>query len=125
MVLEIDGVNILPYVAPRGFNWQRNDIDASDTGRTLDGKLRRKRVTTKIRLDITCRPLTTEEAAVVLSAIMPEFVTVRYTDPQVGSVVEKTMYANNNPASVAVVKNAGTPLEVTWWDGITFPLIEQ
>ena len=52
---------------------------------------------------------------------MPEWVTVTYYDPQVGNVVEKTMYSNNNPASYLMTKNDGTE----WWDGITFPLIEK
>lgn len=125
MVLIVNEVDMMPYVAAGGFTWTRNDIDSSDTGRLLSGELMRKRVATKIRLDITCRPLTEEESQRVLTALMPEFVTVKYTDPQVGSVVTKTMYSNNHPASVALVKNAGTPEEVTWWGGITFPLIEK
>lgn len=125
MVFKINGVDIMPFVAKGGFSWQRSDIDSSDSGRTLDAVLHRKRVATKIRLDISCRPLKTEEASKVLTAIMPEYVSVEYTDPQVGSVVTKTMYSNNNPASVALIKNAGTPEEVTWWEGIDFPLIER
>lgn len=125
MVFEVDGVDLMPYVAAGGFAWQRNDIDSPDSGRTMDGTLHRNRVAMKVRLDITCRLLKTEESAKVLTAVLPEYVTVRYTDPQVGSVLTKTMYSNNNPASVAVIKNAGTPEEVTWWGGITFPLIER
>ena len=56
----------------------------------------------------------------MLSAIMPEYVTVRYDDPMAGTVVTKTMYANNNPATFLMVKgNTGL------WDGITFPLVEK
>lgn len=121
MVFEVNGIDMTPYVAYGGFKWQRNDIDDSDSGRDLTGRLRRNRVSTKIRLDITCRLLTSEEAHVVLTTIMPEYVSVRYYDPEAGSVVEKTMYANNNPASFQIRKPDGT----VWWSGITFPLIEQ
>lgn len=120
MILEIDGVNILPYVAYQGIKWQRSDLDDPDSGRTLDGLLQRGRVATKIRLDITCRPLKSEEAAVVLNAILPEFVQVQYTDPMYG-LVTKTMYSNNNPATHMLIQPDGTE----WWDDITFPLIEQ
>lgn len=120
-VLEIDGMNMVPYIAFGGVKWQRSDVDGPGAGRTLDGKLRRSRVATKRRLDITCRPLRTEEAKLVLSAIMSEWVTVRVTDPQVGDVVTYTMYANNNPASYQMMQPDGTE----WWGGITFPLIEQ
>jgi len=120
MIFKINGVDMLPYVAYRGMKWQRNDIDAPDTGRNMAGHMLRYRVATKIRLDITCRPLTASEASTVLNAIRPTFVTVQYSDPMYGTVT-KTMYSNNNPASFLIQKQNG----VSYWDGITFPLIER
>ena len=121
MVFEIDGQNMVPYVAFEGFKWQRSDVDGPGAGRNLQGDLRRSRVATKRRLDITCRLLTTAEASVVLTSIMPEWVRARYTDPQEGGVVERTMYSNNNPASFQIRRPDGTE----YWGGITFPLIEK
>lgn len=121
MTFMIDGQDMTPYVAYGGFKWQRSDIEGSDAGRDLTGRLRRNRIATKIRLDITCRLLKSDEVHTVLSAIMPEYVTVRYYDPEAGMVVEKTMYSNNNPASFQIRKPDGT----IWWSGVTFPLIEQ
>lgn len=127
MTLEIaslngnDWVNIVPFIAYGGFKWQRADVDGPDSGRDLTGDLMRDRITTKVRLDITCRLLKSHEAQIVLSSIMPEWVSVRYYDPQEGTVVEKTMYSNNNPASYQIKKPDGTE----WWSGITFPLIEK
>ena len=120
MVLKIDGIDILPYVAHQGIKWQRNDLDGEGSGRTMDGVMHRGRVASKIRLDITCRPLKSEEASVVLHAIYPEYITVEYTDPMDG-LVTKTMYSNNNPATHMLIQDDG----VEWWNGITFPLIEQ
>ena len=97
MVLKIDGTDIVPYIAYGGVKWQRSDVDG------------------------TCRPLKSAEASIVLSAIMPEWVSVTYFDPQKGSTVTKTMYANNNPASYLIKHPDGTE----WWSGITFPLIEK
>lgn len=121
MRLLIDGVNITEYIARTGFKWKRSDVEASGAGRGLDGKLLRNRVASKIRLDVTCRPLTTEESSIVLTAIMPEWVEVTYTDPQIGAEVTKTMYSNNNPASFLNRRPDGSE----YWDGITFPLIEE
>ena len=121
MTFTVNGVDMLPYIAYQGLKWQRSDVEAPDAGRTLDGLLHRGRVATKIRLDVTCRPLTSSEASTVLSAILPEFVSVTYTDPVVGGTVTKTMYSNNNPASFLMRKRNGTE----WWSGITFPLVEQ
>ena len=114
-------VDVTDMVAFQGFKWQRNDVEAPNSGRTLDALMHRSRVATKIRLDITCRPLRLAEASTVLQLIYPEYVQVRYTDPQEGTVVERTMYSNNNPASFCIKKPDGTE----WWDGITFPLIQQ
>ena len=120
MTFSIDGVNMLPYLAEGGLRWLRNDVEAADSGRTLDGVMHRARVGTKIRLDVTCRSLTQAEAAVVLNAILPQYVSVTYDDPQDGTVT-RTMYANNNPATVAAVYADGAVL----WSGITFPLVER
>ena len=121
MTFMIDGKDMTPYVAYGGFKWQRSDIEGSDAGRDLTGRLRRNRIATKIRLDITCRLLKSDEVHTVLSAIMPEYVTVKYYDPEAGMVVEKKMYSNNNPASFQIRRPDGT----IWWSGVTFPLIEQ
>ena len=117
---EIGGVDISSYIAEDGITWTRNDIDGPNAGRTLSGKMIRDRVATKIRLDITCRPLTQIQCSTVLAIIMPEFVTVHYIDPIDGEVT-RTMYSNNNPAVVSTVFDDGT-MRLT---GITFPLIEQ
>lgn len=126
MVLNINGVDFIDetnpdnsLVAYGGFKWQRNDIESPDAGRDLSGLMHRGRVSTKIRLDITCKPLTAEQAMLALQTIYPEFVTVTYTDPQDG-LVTKTMYSNNNPATFLISKRGKE-----YWGGISFPLIEQ
>lgn len=121
MVLQVNGTDMTPYIAYNGVKWQRSDVDSSKAGRDLRALMHRYRVSTKIRLDVTCRPLTDSEAQIVLTAIMPEYVTVQYTDPQKGAVVTKTMYSNNNPASYLLHRKGDEDL----WSGITFPLIEQ
>ena len=117
MMLKIDGIDILPYVEQRGVKWTRNDVDGSNAGRTMDGTMYRERIASKVRLDITCLPLSSEDAATVLNAIYPEYVQVEYIDPMYGYSI-KTMYSNNTPATYI---NTTTDL----WDGITFPLIER
>ena len=120
MKLVVNGIDFVPFIAKQGVKWQRGDIEAPNAGRTMDGQMQRGRVTTKIRLDITCRPLTDAEARTVLNAIYPEFVTVDYYDPMFGYRSGVTMYSNNNPASFLMMKP-----DTDWWDGITFPLIER
>ena len=121
MTFRIDGIDIAPYIAFGGVKWQRNDVDAPNSGRTLDGLMHRGRVASKIRLDVTCRPLKTAEISIVLNAIYPEYVTVEYDDPQAGGIVTRTMYSNNNPATFLMRKKNGDE----YWSEISFPLIEQ
>ncbi len=133
--ITIDGVDITPYIAYQGVQWSRNDVDGPNAGRTMSGLMIRDRVATKIRLDITCRPLKTDELRTLLNLIYPEFVTVVYEDPMQG-MVSKTMYANNNKAQFLqnyepeetdcqwiCGKDPGQPYER--WFNITFPLVER
>lgn len=114
-------VDMVKYIAhDDGVKWTRNDIDSPSTGRALDGKMYRGRVATKIRLDIKCRPLKSTELYTVLNAILPEYVSVTYSDPMLGTVT-KTFYSNNNPAVYWSKTADGTE----WWDGVTFPLVER
>lgn len=117
MVFKINGVNMLPYIVQNGIKWQRNDIDGANAGRTMDGTMHRERVTSKVRLDVTCLPLSSEEASIVLNAIYPEYVEVEYMDPMYGLSI-KQMYSNNTPATYV-------DTATDRWEGITFPLIER
>lgn len=121
MTFTVNGVDLLPYLAAEGLKWKLSDLDASDAGRTLDGIMHRSRVAQKVDLEVTCRPLTTAQAGIVLQAINPEWVTVVYDDPRLGTTATKTMYSNNRPATFAQRQTDGTYL----WKDITFPLIEQ
>lgn len=120
MTVIINGTDVTNYIAYNGLKWQRNDIDSPNTGRDMSGTMHRGRVSTKIRLDITCRALKATELRTLLNLIYPEYVTVTYDDPMEGTVV-KTMYSNNNPAAYQQKNNDGNE----YWTGVTFPLIER
>ena len=120
MTLTVNNVDMVPYVAYGGLKWSRNDVDSPNTGRDISGRMHRGRVGTKIRLDVTCRLLKSDELSIVLNAILPQYVTVTYDDPMSGRVT-KTMYSNNNPAVFQMRKNNGDE----YWSGVTFPLIER
>ena len=121
MVLKINGLDIIPYIAYGGVAWQRSDIDGPNAGRGQDGLLIRDRIATKIRFDITCRPLTSSELAVVLSSIQPEWIQLQYTDPITNSIKTGTFYSNNIPAQFLMKHRNG----MEYWGGVTFPLIQK
>lgn len=120
MTFLINNVDCSQYVKHRGFKRTRNDVDGPDAGRTMDAVMHRERVATKIRLDISCRPMLQSETEILLPLIENEYVTVTYQDPAYG-VVTKTMYSNNNPSNYLIQKSDGRE----YWDGIDFPLVEQ
>lgn len=120
MYIAIDGHDITPYIAYGGLDWSRNDVDDPDTGRSLSGLMRRGRVATKIRMDITCRLMTITEAKQILNWILPEYVTVTYDDFMYGRRTG-TFYANNNKLKYQLKKVNGTE----YVSGFTFPLVER
>ena len=133
--IKINGTDITPYIAHQGVKWSRNDIDGPAAGRSISGRMIRDRVATKIRLDITCRPLKNDELRILLNLLLPEFVTVTYDDPMYG-VVSKTMYANNNPATFLFKRefippdswyicHDSPPDPFEYWTNVTFPLVER
>ncbi len=120
MSVSINGTDITDYIGYNGLKWTRYDIDAPKAGRTLDGLMHRGRVATKIKMEITCRPLTTEELNELLNLILPEYITVTYVDPMYGAT-SKVMYANNNPAQYHLHQRNGRE----YWTGVSFPLVER
>lgn len=120
MTFTINNVDMTPYIAAKnGIKWTRNDLEAPNAGRLLNGTMMRGRVAIKMKLEVTCRPLTKSELSTVLNLIKPEFVTVYYDDPQDGVSI-RTMYSNNVPATFLVKRSNG---EERWT--LTFPLVER
>lgn len=118
--ISIDGTDITGMIAHSGVKWSRYDVDGPSTGRTLSGIMVRDRIATKVRLDITCRPLKAEELRALMTLLLPVFVTVEYNDPLYGDVT-KTMYANNHSATFRLPRSNGDEI----WTDISFPLIER
>lgn len=119
MYLKINGVDIACYIAAGGLKWQRNDLESPNSGRTLAGTMVRDRVATKVRLDIKCIRLKSDQLMRILNLIAPEYVRVEYYDPMFG-YRESTFYSNNVPASLHIVDSSGCE----WWSEISFPLVE-
>lgn len=118
----IDGVDIRHFIAEKGIKWQRNDVDGPNSGRALgSADMIRDRVAIKGRLDVTCRPLTFQEAKTLQNLIVPVFVTVQYTDLLYGDI-SGVFYSNNGSATYDSVLD-GEDVDTMLIEGITFPLI--
>ena len=118
--ITIDGTDITDLIAYNGFKWGRHDVDGQNAGRNINGTMIRDRVAVKVRLDITCRPLTDSEHTMLMQLLVPEFVQVTYEDP-IDGLTTKTMYANNHNSTFLIKKPWGTE----YWGSVTFPLVER
>lgn len=117
----INGVDILPYIIEGGIKWQRNDVDGENAGRVLgNADMVRDRLAIKNRVDISLRPLYTQDARMIQQLIEPELVTIQYDDLLFGNV-SKVAYSNNATAVLQTVYDEDTDL----YTDMTFPLIWQ
>ena len=120
MQIMIDGTDITGYIKFQGLKWARNDVDGPTAGRNMAGNMIRDRVGTKMRMDISCRPLKDAEHKMLMQLLMPEFISVYYDDPVYGTGT-KVMYANNHDSEYCIKKPNGEE----YWHNVSFPLIER
>ncbi len=119
---KVNGVDILPFIKEGGLKWQRNDVDSSKSGRTMDATMRRSRVAIKYRWDVTIRPLKTDEINMITALIEPVFVDIETNiDPRHGHYYH-SFYSNNVPATCVTI-DPETGIAI--WNEFSFPLIEQ
>ena len=114
-IKSVDAVEIL---APSSYQWEREDLSNSSAGRTEDGKMHKNRIGHKIAVSLGWQNVSTADASKILKAFEPEYVDVRYLDPQVGGFTTKTFYVGNRTAPLY---NS----ELGVWSNISFKIIEQ
>jgi hypothetical protein len=125
MTVEIWGNNqwndITPYIAWRGLNFSRNDVDAPDAGRSMDGLMHRGRVASKEKMNIQTVILTKDQSAWIQTLLFPETIQVRVTPyPRTNAQHIMNMYSNNVKTEYAIHRSNGDDLQ-----SLTFPLIEN
>ena len=121
--LTINGVDVLPLIEAGGLKWTMNDIDAPNSGRTLDGKMHRGKVTSKVKLELTFLPMSLENAKIILTVLNYEYVTVVLNiDPLAGGYATYEMYNSTRPATLYTVDRKTGEYK---WTGLTASLIER
>ena len=120
--LSADGTNwtdITPYIKFGGITFSRNDVEAPDAGRTLDGIMHRGRVAVKEKIEINTIPLTKSQIASLETLLYPETIQVRVNPyPQTNSSKTMTMYSNNVKTTY-IIHRASDEIQ-----SVTFPLVE-
>lgn len=122
MTFNVNGVSLVPYLAFQGLEYQLSDIDDPDTGRMMDGTMRRGKVADKDKFKLKFRAnLTTSELSVILSTVTQQYVTCQYLSPRTATVVTRTMYVGDRTAAHCIERSDGTIL----WKDLSFSLIER
>lgn len=120
MTITVNGTNITPFVKHGGLTFSRNDVEAPDAGRTLDGLMHRGRVAVKERIDIQTIPLTRSQLSTLLTALYPESLTVTVNPyPLTNGSVTMTMYSNSVKTTHIIHRDNGEEVQE-----VSFPLVE-
>lgn len=114
-IYSVDGSSI---PAPSAFEWQLEDVSASDAGRTEDIKMHKKRLGQVRRLNLSWWGVETSVASQILQAFNPEYITVRYLDPMEGDFRTSIFYVGDRKAPLW---NASMGV----WENISFGIIER
>ena len=104
--------------SPSTFQWEREDISDSSAGRTEDGLMHKNRIGHKVAVSLSWNNVSTSVASTILKAFAPEYVKVKYLDPEAGDYVEKKFYVGNRTAPMYNCK-------LGIWSNISFKIIEQ
>jgi len=120
MQIMIDGTDIMRFVEFGGLKWSRTDKAGTNEGSNLNGDMIRDRVATKIQLDVSCMPMTTEDHELLANLILPKYVSVVYDDPMYGRR-SGFFYVESTGSEFFLRKSDGTEL----WKGVAFQLKEK
>lgn len=118
--ISIEGTDITRLIESGGFHWERNDIDAPNSGRDMNGTMRRAIVATKDKLEIACRAITVSELQVLTSLLAPNVVSVTYYCPGDAAIRSNVKFYSSKINS-GVVMDVGNAIVL---DDIKFSLIE-
>lgn len=114
-------VDITPWIAWQGLTFSRNDVDAPDAGRTMDGTMHRGRVASKEKMEVKTVQLTRAQSSRLQTLLFPESIQVRVTPyPRTNSAHIMKMYSNNVKTTYVIHRENGEDLQ-----SLSFPLIEN
>lgn len=117
----IDEVDYIDCIAMKGgLSWECNDLDSSESVRTMDGLMHRKRITQKRKIKVSLVPLTTQKFKKLCDALSTEYVEVTMLDPKEGDIATFTFYGSSIQSAIMSYDENNT-----YWSGGSFNLIER
>lgn len=114
-------VDITPLIAWQGLTFSRNDVEAPDAGRSMDGLMHRGRVAVKEKMNVQTIQLTKAQVSTLQTLLYPQSFNVRVTPyPRTNAAHTMTMYTNNVKTTYVIHRANGEDLQ-----SLSFPLIEM
>lgn len=114
-IASVDGATVR---CPSKYQWDLQDISASDSGRTESTKMDKKRIGQCVKLELAWNNISTAEASKILKAFNPEYINVSYLDPMRGQYRTTEFYVGDRTAPMY---NA----EMGLWENVSFNIIER
>ena len=118
MANPIETVDGVPVVCPSDYQFELEDVSSSEAGRTEDVTMQKMRIGQVRALSLTWNAVSVSDAATILTAFNPEYITVKYLDAMAGGYVTSEFYVGNRAAPMY-----NTNLGV--WENITFRIVER
>ena len=104
--------------SPSVFQYDLQDVSASDAGRTEDALMHKNRIAQKVKLQLAWNNISTTDACLILNAFDAEYIEIKYLDPKAGGYVTKTFYVGDRSAPMY-----NNTLGV--WSNVAFNVIER
>lgn len=94
--------NLVDMPNPSKMNWSHQDVSQGDSGRDDTGYMFKGKVTEKIKLELSWSAVTPDKASIILQAFKPEYIYVRYFDPELNSYRIMEAYVGDRSAPVRI-----------------------
>lgn len=114
----IRSVNGTAVRCPSAYQYDLQDVSASNAGRTEDGKMHKERIGQCVKLELRWDYIPSADVAVILQAFNPEYFDVTYLDAKSGTFQTKEFYAGDRTAPMYNAK-------LGLWTNLTFNIIER
>ena len=105
---RVNGIDMIPFLIEGGVVWSDEDIDGSDSGRTMDGVMHRELIATKDKHTLRFRELELDEIRLVKSAFKSQYVLVETNfHPGTAGNLIFTMYNSSRKAAPSYLDEEG------------------
>lgn len=92
--------NLVDMPNPSKMDWGYQDVSQGDSGRDDTGYMYKGKVTDKVKLQLTWSAVTPAKASIILKAFKPEYIYVRYFDPELNNYRVMEAYTGDKAAPV-------------------------